>query len=92
MSGVRRNGIVRQPHADDEMPLLRHGIRRGILPGLRRIPRPAAAGRQLDFLCQEILREINTTGSKCSDAEIARTVVEFKSVLETIREQVQNFE
>ncbi len=50
------------------------------------------AGRQLDFLCQEILREINTTGSKCSDAEIARIVVEFKSVLETIREQVQNFE
>ncbi len=50
------------------------------------------AGRPLDFLCQEILREINTTGSKCSDAEIARTVVEFKSVLETIREQVQNFE
>ncbi len=49
-------------------------------------------GRQLDFLCQELLREINTTGSKCSDAEIARTVVEFKSVLETIREQVQNFE
>ena len=50
------------------------------------------AGRQLDFLCQELLREINTTGSKCSDAEIARTVVEFKSVLETIREQIQNFE
>ena len=49
-------------------------------------------GRQLDFLCQELLREINTTGSKCSDAEIARTVVEFKSILETIREQVQNFE
>ena len=50
------------------------------------------AGRQLDFLCQELLREINTTGSKCSDAEIARTVVEFKSILETIREQIQNFE
>ncbi len=50
------------------------------------------AGRQLDFLCQELLREINTTGSKCSDAEIARVVVEFKSILETIREQVQNFE
>ena len=49
-------------------------------------------GRQLDFLCQELLREINTTGSKCADAEIARTVVEFKSILETIREQVQNFE
>ncbi len=49
-------------------------------------------GRQLDFLCQELLREINTTGSKCSDAEIARTVVEFKSILEIIREQVQNFE
>ena len=50
------------------------------------------AGRQLDFLCQELLREINTTGSKCSDAEIARIVVEFKSILETIREQIQNFE
>ncbi len=53
---------------------------------------PEPAGRSLDFLCQELLREINTTGSKCSDAEIAQTVVEFKSVLETIREQVQNFE
>lgn len=50
------------------------------------------AGRTLDFLCQELLREINTTGSKCCDAEIAQTVIEFKSILETIREQVQNFE
>lgn len=53
---------------------------------------PEPAGRQLDFLCQELLREINTTGSKCCDAQMAQVVVEFKSVLETIREQVQNFE
>lgn len=50
------------------------------------------AGRALDFLCQEMLREINTTGSKACDAEIAAAVVEFKSVLETFREQVQNVE
>lgn len=50
------------------------------------------SGRPLDFLCQELLREINTTGSKASDAEIARMVIQFKSILETIREQVQNFE
>lgn len=49
-------------------------------------------GRPLDFLCQELLREINTTGSKCSDAEIAQAVVTFKSLLETFREQVQNLE
>ncbi len=50
------------------------------------------AGRALDFLCQEMLREINTTGSKACDAEIAAAVVEFKSLLETFREQVQNVE
>lgn len=49
-------------------------------------------GRALDFLCQEILREINTIGSKASDAKVARTVVLFKTELEAIREQVQNIE
>lgn len=51
-----------------------------------------AVGRKLDFLVQEMNREINTTGSKCSDAEIAREVVEVKCVLEKIREQIQNLE
>ena len=51
-----------------------------------------ACGRTLDFLCQEMFREINTTGSKANDAEISRLVIEFKAGLEAAREQVQNIE
>lgn len=51
-----------------------------------------ACGRTLDFLCQELFREINTTGSKANDAEISRLVIEFKAGLEAAREQVQNIE
>ena len=51
-----------------------------------------ACGRTLDFLCQELFREINTTGSKANDAEISRLVIEFKAGLEAAREQVQNVE
>lgn len=50
------------------------------------------AGRKLDFLLQEINREVNTIGSKCSDAGIAKLVVNIKNELEKIREQVQNLE
>lgn len=50
------------------------------------------AGRKLDFLIQEMNREINTIGSKANHAEIARHVVEVKAILERIREQVQNIE
>ncbi len=49
-------------------------------------------GRKLDFLMQEMNRETNTIGSKCSDADIARTVVAVKCELEKIREQIQNIE
>ena len=49
-------------------------------------------GRKLDFLMQEMNREINTVGSKASDLEQARTVVEVKAELEKIREQMQNIE
>ncbi len=49
-------------------------------------------GRKLDFLIQEMNREINTTGSKASNIEIARIVVEVKAEIEKIREQVQNIE
>lgn len=49
-------------------------------------------GKQLDFLCQEINREINTIGSKSSDLEITGQVVQMKTTLEKIREQVQNLE
>ncbi len=49
-------------------------------------------GRQLDFLLQEMGREVNTIGSKANDAEIAKQVIQLKSELEKIREQVQNVE
>jgi len=52
----------------------------------------APCGRALDFLCQEFFREINTTGSKANDLEITRAVIAFKTILEAIREQVQNIE
>ena len=51
-----------------------------------------AVGRKLDFLIQEFNREANTIGSKCSDIEIARHVVDVKAEIEKIREQVQNLE
>ena len=50
------------------------------------------AGRKLDFLIQEMNREANTTGSKCADADIAKTVIDMKAELEKIREQIQNME
>jgi uncharacterized protein (TIGR00255 family) len=49
-------------------------------------------GRKLDFLIQEMNREANTIGSKCSDTAIAKTVIELKAEIEKIREQVQNIE
>jgi uncharacterized protein (TIGR00255 family) len=49
-------------------------------------------GRRLDFLCQEILREANTIGSKAIDVDLTRVVVEIKGELEKVREQVQNIE
>lgn len=51
-----------------------------------------SAGRKLDFLTQELFRETNTIGSKANDAEIAKAVVEMKTAIEKIREQVQNIE
>ncbi len=53
---------------------------------------PESGGRKLEFVVQEIGREINTVGSKASDVEISRHVVEIKGVLERIRELVQNVE
>lgn len=56
------------------------------------LDRPEPVGRKLEFLLQEINREANTIGSKASDAGIAQAVVEIKSELEKMREQVQNVE
>jgi uncharacterized protein (TIGR00255 family) len=51
-----------------------------------------AEGRKIDFLLQEMNREINTIGSKCNDLDIARQVIEAKSELGKLREQAQNIE
>jgi uncharacterized protein (TIGR00255 family) len=49
-------------------------------------------GRKIDFLIQEFNREANTIGSKCQNSEIAHVVVDLKSEIEKIREQIQNIE
>ena len=49
-------------------------------------------GRKLDFITQELFREVNTIGSKANDTLIANSVVEAKTIIERIREQVQNIE
>lgn len=51
---------------------------------------PESAGRKLEFICQEMGRETNTIGSKANDSEISLQVVEIKTALERIREQIQN--
>ena len=50
------------------------------------------AGRKLDFITQEMLREANTIGSKANDADVAKRVVEIKGTIDRLKEQVQNVE
>ena len=52
----------------------------------------APTGRKLDFIVQELNRETNTIGSKCNNNEITCVVLDMKSEIEKIREQVQNIE
>ncbi len=66
---------------------------RGHLAGCQdRIREGGAVGRALDFLCQEIHRELNTLGSKCREMGVADRLVEAKAATERLREQVQNLE
>jgi uncharacterized protein (TIGR00255 family) len=51
-----------------------------------------SVGRKVDFLIQEMNREVNTIGSKSNDSDISKDVVEIKSELSRLREQVQNLE
>jgi uncharacterized protein (TIGR00255 family) len=51
-----------------------------------------SAGRKLDFLTQEMVREVNTIGSKANNAEVAHSVVEIKAAVERMREVLQNVE
>lgn len=73
---------------DEETVRLRSHISqlRGMLSG------GSPIGRKLDFLIQEFNREANTIGSKCQNSDIAHVVVEIKSEIEKIREQIQNIE
>lgn len=57
-----------------------------------RLAEGGAIGRSLDFLCQEILRELNTVGSKCRENGVADRLVVAKAAIERVREQVQNLE
>jgi uncharacterized protein (TIGR00255 family) len=57
-----------------------------------RIRQCEAIGRTLDFLCQEILRELNTIGSKCREEGVAEHLIDAKAAVERLREQVQNVE
>ena len=59
---------------------------------LEMLESPEPVGRKLDFMVQEMNREANTIGSKSQNLEIARTVVDIKSEIEKIREQIQNIE
>ena len=65
------------------------GVQQGLL---KLLEKGGAVGRKLDFLIEEMNREVNTTGSKCVDLDITKTVVEMKAVIEKIREQAQNIE
>jgi uncharacterized protein (TIGR00255 family) len=49
-------------------------------------------GKKLDFMCQELVREVNTVGSKAQHSEIQHTVVDMKGLIERLREQAQNIE
>ncbi|HKV11921.1 MAG TPA: DUF1732 domain-containing protein, partial [Thermoanaerobaculia bacterium] len=53
---------------------------------------PGATGKRLDFLTQEIFRELNTLGAKCRNADMTRAVLDAKVLCEQMREQVQNVE
>ncbi|MCH2594012.1 MAG: YicC family protein [Pedosphaera sp.] len=101
-----KNANVKIPKADDErllQEMLYYTDRMDITEELTRLDShfdqveeclrtTQPVGRRLDFLAQEIFREINTVGSKANDAVISKEVVTLKTELEKIREQVQNIE
>jgi uncharacterized protein (TIGR00255 family) len=80
--------LTEKSDVNEELERLRAHLEQGqsILDG------PPPSGRRLDVLLQEILRELSTTGAKCRDLEMARTVMDARLVSEQLREQVQNVE
>jgi uncharacterized protein (TIGR00255 family) len=66
---------------------------RGHLESFRReVDAGGAIGKKLDFICQELTREVNTIGSKSTIIEVNRAVIDIKDALEKIREQLRNVE
>ncbi len=87
---IARELIVFIDKADISEELVRLESHLKQVAGLLKANKPV--GRTLDFLCQEMFREINTIGSKGNNTRISKEVIAFKAELETIREQVQNIE
>ncbi len=67
-------------------------LRSHLVDVTKRLDGGGAVGRQLDFMCQELLRELNTLGSKCREVGVADRLVDAKAAVERLREQVQNLE
>jgi len=67
-------------------------LRSHLVEVTKRLDGGGAVGRQLDFMCQELLRELNTLGSKCREVGVADRLVDAKAAVERLREQVQNLE
>lgn len=81
--------LIAEKHAiDEEIVRLKSHIRQFLME----IDGQEETGRKLDFIVQEMNREVNTIGSKANNAEIAALVIQCKSELEKIREQVQNIQ
>jgi uncharacterized protein (TIGR00255 family) len=78
--------------ADISEEVIRLGAHLDRLEQLLNDKEGASKGRALDFLSQEILREVNTIGSKSRDLDITRTVLELKGLVESLKEQVANVE
>ena len=87
---VAQETVILVEKADVAEELARANSHIQQIQGLLGSPEPA--GKKLDFLSQELLREVNTTGQKSRSAEVRSAVVELKTAVERIREQVQNVE
>lgn len=87
---VAQETVILVEKADVAEELARAGSHIAQIDALLGSPEPA--GKKLDFLSQELLREVNTTGQKSRSADVRSAVVELKTAVERIREQVQNVE
>src|SRR5438034_755308 len=89
-------GVMRFPEqavcAEEAWPAIDRALRAALADLAHHLRRNEPVGRALEFMTQEIFRELNTLGAKANDAAISQRVVACKAELEKIREQVQNLE